>query len=55
MRDDSTGTTGQGGSAKASLVADPAPTYREDSTEDVVQPAVCCRPINRSVAEANRS
>jgi len=55
MGDDGTGTTGKGGGAKPPFVTDPATTDREDSTEDAVQPPVCCGPIDCGVAEADRS
>jgi hypothetical protein len=55
MRDDGAATTGQGGGTKASRVADPATTDREDSAEDAVQSPVCCRPIDCGIAEADRS
>jgi hypothetical protein len=55
MGDDGTATTGQGGGTKASLVADAATTYRKDSTEDAVQLAIYCSPIDCGVAEADRS
>jgi hypothetical protein len=53
--DDGTATTSQGGGTKPSLVADPEAADGEDAAEDTVQPPVCCRPIDRGVAEADRS
>jgi hypothetical protein len=55
MGDDGTGTAGQGGGAKAPLIADPRATHRKDSTEDPVQPSIRNGPIDRGVARAKRS